>query len=89
MDEPTPINLGTGSEIKVKQLVKFIAELSGFNGRIEWDETKPDSQPRRCLDVQRVEALLGWRAVVNLRDGLKQTIDWYRAQETLGEVQSE
>jgi GDP-L-fucose synthase len=87
IDEPTPINLGTGSEIKIKQLVKLIAELAGFNGRIEWDETKPDGQPRRCLDIQRAEALLGWRGVVDLREGLKRTIEWYRAQDTVREVQ--
>ena len=87
MDEPTPINLGTGSEIKIKQLVKLIAELAGFNGRIEWDETKPDGQPRRCLDIQRAEELLGWRGVVDLREGLKRTIEWYRAQDTVREVQ--
>jgi len=87
MDEPTPINLGTGSEIKIKQLVKLIAELAGFNGRIEWDATKPDGQPRRCLDIQRAEELLGWRGVVDLREGLKRTIEWYRAQDTVREVQ--
>ena len=87
MDEPTPINLGTGSEIKVRQLVKLIAELAGFNGRIEWDETKPDGQPRRCLDIQRAEELLGWHGVVDLREGLKRTIEWYRAQDTVREVQ--
>ncbi len=87
MDEPTPINLGTGSEIKIKQLVKLIAELAGFNGRIEWDATKPDGQPRRCLDIQRAEELLGWRAAVDLREGLKRTIEWYRAQDTVREVQ--
>jgi GDP-L-fucose synthase len=87
MDEPTPINLGTGSEIKIKQLVKLIAELAGFNGRIEWDATKPDGQPRRCLDIQRAEELLGWRAEVDLREGLKRTIEWYRAQDTVREVQ--
>ncbi|HZW06268.1 MAG TPA: GDP-L-fucose synthase [Phycisphaerales bacterium] len=79
LDDPTPVNLGAGFEIKIKDLVELIVRLTGFKGRIEWDATKPDGQPRRCLDVERADKLLGWRAKVGFEDGLKRTIDWYRA----------
>jgi len=79
MDDPTPINLGAGFEIKIKDLVELIVKLTGFKGRIEWDATKPDGQPRRCLDVERAAKMLDWRAKVGFEDGLKRTIEWYRA----------
>ena len=79
MDVPEPINLGTGSEITIKHLVERIACLCDFKGDIRWDGSKPDGQPRRCLDTQRAENRLGWRAKVDLKDGLRRTIDWYRA----------
>ncbi len=78
MDDPTPINLGAGFEIKIKDLVELIVKLTGFRGRIEWDATKPDGQPRRCLDTSRAAKLLDWRAKVGFEDGLRQTIEWYR-----------
>ncbi|MFZ9916234.1 MAG: GDP-L-fucose synthase family protein [Phycisphaerales bacterium] len=79
MDDPVPINLGTCMEITIKDLVHLIARLVGFTGEIRWDATKPDGQPRRCLDTTRAAALLGWRAQVGFEDGLRRTIDWYRA----------
>ncbi len=79
LDDPTPVNLGAGFEITIKNLVELIVKLTGFRGRIEWDTNKPDGQPRRCLDVERASKLLGWRAQVGFEDGLKRTIDWYRA----------
>jgi len=78
MDEPTPINLGTGMEITIKDLVALIARLCGFTGEIRWDATKPDGQPRRCLDTERAAKLLGWRAQVGFEEGLTRTIEWYR-----------
>ena len=78
LDSPDPINLGTGMEISIKDLVTLIAKLSGFHGEIRWDASKPDGQPRRCLDVERAAKLLGWRAQVGFEEGLKQTIEWYR-----------
>lgn len=86
MDEPTPINLGTGREITIKALVELIARLAGFSGRIEWDDTRPDGQPRRCLDTQRAADLLGWQARVDLEEGLYRTIEWYKAQDAVREV---
>ena len=81
LDAPDPINLGTGKEISIKDLVTLIAKLSGFHGEIRWDTSKPDGQPRRCLDVQRAAKVLGWRAQFGFEDGLKQTIEWYRKSQ--------
>jgi len=80
VSEPTPINLGTGRETTIAELAEQIAELVGFSGRIEWDAARPDGQPRRRLDVTRVHKLLGWRAKVELREGLERTIAWWREQ---------
>lgn len=84
--DPEPINLGTGNEIKIKDLVELIAKLTGFKGDIQWDSTKPDGQPRRCLDVSRAKERLGFTAQVGFEEGLARTIDWYRAQDTVREV---
>lgn len=78
MDDPTPINLGTGFEITIKDLVELIARLCEFTGEIRWDPTKPDGQPRRCLDTSRAKDRLGWTAQVGFEEGLKKTITWYR-----------
>lgn len=79
LDTPEPINLGTGREITIRDLVTLVAKLCGFTGEIRWDASKPDGQPRRCLDVSRADALLDWRAHVGFEDGLRKTIEWYRA----------
>lgn len=86
MDDPLPINLGTGREIKIKDLVELIARLCEFDGEIEWDSTKPDGQPRRCLDTSRAQEHLGWQAEVELEQGLARTIEWFKAQDTIREV---
>jgi len=78
-DSPEPMNLGSGREITIRDLTQLIASLSGFTGRIVWDPSKPDGQPRRCLDVTRAKAALGFVAPTTLEDGLRQTIDWYEA----------
>jgi GDP-L-fucose synthase len=80
MDEPIPINIGAGFEITIKDLVELIVKLTGFSGRIEWDATKPDGQPRRCLDTSLAAKLLSWHAQVGFEEGLKRTIEWYSAQ---------
>jgi GDP-L-fucose synthase len=74
-----PVNLGSGQEISIAELTELIAELVGFNGEIVWDTAKPDGQPRRWLDTSRAEREFGFRARTSLREGLEQTIDWYRA----------
>lgn len=78
-DGAEPVNLGSGREIPIKGLAKLIAGLTGFTGRIAWDASKPDGQPRRCLDTSQAEKLFGFRARTTLEEGLKRTIDWYKA----------
>lgn len=78
-DGSEPVNIGSGREISLRELVGLIAELTGFRGAIRWDASKPDGQPRRCLDVTRAERELGFRATMPFRDGLQRTIDWYRS----------
>jgi GDP-L-fucose synthase len=80
IDEPTPVNLGAGFEITIRDLVSLIVRLTGFKGGVEWDASKPDGQPRRCLDTSRAAALMGFRAQVGFEEGLKRTIEWYRKQ---------
>jgi GDP-L-fucose synthase len=76
-DSPEPINLGSGREITIKILTELVAELSNFTGKIIWDPTKPDGQPRRCLDVSRAKADLGFTAETSLEAGLAETIQWF------------
>ncbi len=78
MDTPEPINLGAGFEITIRDLVALIARLADYSGRIEWDSSKPDGQPRRCLSTEKAARLLGWNAKVPFEEGLKRTIQWYR-----------
>lgn len=84
--EPIPINLGTGMEITIRDLIELIAELTEFRGRIQWDSSQPDGQPRRCLDTQRAKRLLGWQAETGFREGLAKTIDWYRRSVQVAKV---
>jgi GDP-L-fucose synthase len=77
--KPDPMNLGSGYEISIKDLVHTIARLTGFRGEIRWDDTKPDGQPRRGLDVSRARAELGFEAKMPLEEGLRRTIEWYAA----------
>ena len=73
-----PVNLGTGFEISIQDLVGMIAELCGFQGRVIWDTTKPNGQPRRRLDTQRAWDRFGFQAKTDFREGLRRTIDWYK-----------
>ena len=76
-EQGAPVNLGSGAEISIRSLVELIGELAGFRGAVRWDHTKPDGQPRRCLDTARAWQEFGWRAKTPLRDGLQKTIAWY------------
>jgi GDP-L-fucose synthase len=76
-DDPDPVNLGSGQEVSIKDLAEMIARLCGFQGRLRWDASKPDGQPRRRLDTSRAEKSFGFTAHTPLEDGLKTTIDWY------------
>jgi GDP-L-fucose synthase len=89
-DGREPINIGTGYEIKLAELAKLIARLTGFQGEIRWRTDKPDGQPRRRLDVSRALEKLGFRAQVSLEEGLRLTIDWYEANsgKALARVES-
>jgi nucleoside-diphosphate-sugar epimerase len=73
------VNIGTSREISIRELVETITRLTGFRGRLEWDASKPDGQPRRKLDVERARREFGFTAEVQLEEGLRQTIEWYRA----------
>lgn len=73
-----PVNIGAGSEITIKDLVEKIAQLAGFDGGIQWDPSKPDGQPRRCLDTTRAKEYFGFEAQTDFDAGLKATIEWYQ-----------
>jgi GDP-L-fucose synthase len=77
-DGPEPFNLGSGQEIRIKDLAQLIARLTDFQGEIVWDTSKPNGQPRRSLDTSRAERLFGFRAHTPLEQGLRQTIAWYK-----------
>jgi|SRR5579884_810782 len=76
-DSSEPINLGAGFEITIRDLVELIARLTGFSGKIFWDESRPDGQPRRCLEVSRAERAFGFRVRVGFEEGLRKTVEWY------------
>ena len=76
-EKPDPVNLGSGEEISIQALLEQIGEACGYRGAIRWDATKPDGQPRRCLDTTRAAKEFGWRASTPFREGLRKTIAWY------------
>jgi len=76
-DGDLPINLGSGREISIRRLAELIVEMTGFKGRLTWDTSRPNGQPRRALDVSRAEALLGFRSAMPFEEGLRRTIAWY------------
>lgn len=82
-NESEPINLGTGFEITIKDLVKLIVELTSFQGEIKWDTSKPDGQPRRMLDTGTAKEKFNFQAKTNFREGLKKTIEWYEKNNKL------
>lgn len=76
-DKSEPVNLGSGMEISIEELVETIADLTSFEGDIEWDTSKPDGQPRRRLDTSRAKKRFSWEATTKFEEGLQKTIDWY------------
>lgn len=84
-DKSEPVNVGAGFEIKIKDLVDLIAKLTGFEGEIKWDTSKPDGQPRRCLDVSRAKKEFGFEAKTSFEEGLKKTIEWYTSRGGINE----
>jgi GDP-L-fucose synthase len=83
-DGREPVNLGTGAEITIRELVKLIVELTGFRGTIAWDASKPDGQPRRALDTSRARESFAFSAGTSLEDGLRATVDWYLESRSVG-----
>jgi len=79
LNSSEPVNLGSGKEIRIRDLAEQIADLSGFGGKFEWDTSKPNGQPRRGLDTRKAKALFGFVARTSLEEGLRQTIEWYEA----------
>lgn len=81
-DAADPVNLGSGQEIPIRDLAEMIAGMTGFKGRIEWDASKPNGQPRRCLDIRRARDRFGFVASTSFEDGLRRTIEWYERSVT-------
>ncbi|MBF0522426.1 MAG: GDP-L-fucose synthase [Candidatus Omnitrophica bacterium] len=79
-NKPEPVNLGAGFEVSIKDLVEMIVKFTGFKGKIVWDATKPDGQPRRCLETSRAKKEFGFVAKIKFEEGLKKTIAWYKSQ---------
>lgn len=76
-NDPDPVNLGSGMEITIRALAQLIKEVVGFEGEIRWDSSKPDGQPRRCLDISRAKERFGFEATTSFRKGLERTYEWY------------
>lgn len=78
-DESEPVNIGAGFEITIEALVKKIVKFTGFKGKVVWDKSKPDGQPRRCLDTTRAREKFGFTARMDFDEGLRRTVEWYRS----------
>jgi GDP-L-fucose synthase len=85
-DKSDPVNLGTCFEISIKRLTELIAQVTGFEGRIEWDESKPNGQPRRKLDTSRAEREFGFHAMVPFGQGIRRTVEWYQQTGSVGGI---
>jgi GDP-L-fucose synthase len=81
-NDPEPVNLGSGEEVRIADLARLVADATGFEGRIEFDPTQPDGQPRRKLDTSRALHAFGWHSTTSFPDGLRATVDWYRSVRT-------
>ncbi len=82
-NKPAPVNLGAGKEIIIKELVDLIAELTEYKGKIVWDPSKPDGQPRRCLETSKAEEEFGFEGKTDFKEGLKRTVKWYRFAKSM------
>jgi GDP-L-fucose synthase len=85
-EKPDPVNLGSGNEISIRDLAELIMELTGFEGKIIWDKTKPNGQPRRRLDVSRAKKEFGFEAKTDFREGLRKTVGWYLSEHGKGRI---
>jgi len=84
-DGAEPVNLGAGREVSIRDLTELVAQEVGYAGRITWDTSKPNGQPRRCLDTSRAWEGFGWRATTPFEEGLRRTVAWYRAERASGQ----
>jgi GDP-L-fucose synthase len=82
-DAPEPLNLGSNTEVSIKDLAGIIADATGFTGEFVWDDSQPDGQPRRAVDGTKAEKLLGWKPEMSLEAGIRKTVDWYRENSSL------
>lgn len=80
LDAPVPINLGTGQERSIRELVRQIARACQFHGEVQWDVNQPDGQPRRCLDISRAQQILEWKPETSFEEGLRRTVSWYEEE---------
>ncbi|XWX03634.1 GDP-L-fucose synthase [Aggregatilineales bacterium SYSU G02658] len=87
-DSPEPVNLGSGYEISIRDLAELIADVVGYTGRIEWDTSKPNGQPRRQVDTTRAEREFGFKAQTSFREGLAEVVAWYRANRAIADRES-
>ena len=78
-DSAEIINIGTGTDLTIRELAELICEVVGFRGELTWDKSKPDGTPRKLLDISKIESL-GWKATIPLREGIARTYDWFKAQ---------
>ena len=81
-NEPEPVNLGAGYEISIKDLIELITKKTGFTGKLVWDATKPNGQPRRCLDTERAWERFGFKAQMPFEEGLDRTIQWFKENQS-------
>jgi GDP-L-fucose synthase len=88
LDTSEPVNVGSGHEIAIADLVRLVAEKTGFRGEIRFDSSRPDGQPRRCLDVKKAQEVLGFKAATPLADGLDRTIAWYLSQRRVSQTKA-
>ena len=84
-DEPAPINVGVGEDLPIRELAEMVADIVGYQGELVFDTTKPDGTPRKLLDVGKIHSL-GWKAQIDLRDGLTETYRWYQEQKAAGAI---
>jgi nucleoside-diphosphate-sugar epimerase len=85
-DRPEPLNLGTGEEISIRDLLELIVKHTGYQGQVHWDASKPNGQPRRCLNSAQARKHLGWKAKTKYEEGIAQVVEWYMTQERIREV---
>lgn len=77
-NKPDPVNIGAGFEISIEELTNLVMKLTGFKGKVVWDTSKPDGQPRRMLDIQKAKREFGFVAKTSFQKGLKKTVEWYK-----------